>query len=61
MWKLIIKQKRKSELLNTMIEESVEFTGNDIDDLTMLVIRLAKHENGVDTTYRFERVGASNE
>ena len=61
MWKLIITQKRKSEYTEGMISESIEFTGSDINELSMLIVRLSKHENGTDTTYKLEKVGASNE
>ena len=61
MWKLIIAQKRKSEYTENMITESIELVGNDINELSMLIVRLSKHENGVDTTYKLERVGTSNE
>ena len=64
MWKLTITQKRKSEFSENMITENVEFVGNDINELTMLVVRLAEHENAVETAYKIERVakeGGENE
>ena len=38
-------------------KEKVEFTGDDINDLSMIVVRLSKHEHGIETVYRFEKVG----
>lgn len=57
MWKLTISQKRKSEYTNSIIEERVIFTDEDINELSMIVVRLSMHENGIETSYKFERVG----
>ena len=57
MWKLIITQERKSEYVDGILSEKVEFTGNDINELSMLIVRLSKHENGVNTSYKLEKVG----
>ena len=61
MWKLIITQERKSEYVDGTLAEKVEFTGDDINELSMIAVRLSKHENGVNTSYKLEKVGASNE
>lgn len=61
MWKLTITQKRKSEYSENMITESVEFTSGDINELTMLVVRLSSYEMAVETTYKIEKVGVHNE
>jgi hypothetical protein len=57
MWKLTITQKRKSEYSENMITENVEFISNDINELTMLVVRLTGHENAIETSYKIESVG----
>ena len=57
MWKLTISQKRKSEYTNSIIEERVIFTDEDINELPMIVVRLSMHENGIETSYKIERVG----
>lgn len=57
MWKLTITQKRKSEYSDNMITESVEFTNDDINELTMLVVRLTGIETAVETAYKIEKVG----
>lgn len=57
MWKLIITQERKSEYVDGTISEKVEFTGKDINVLTLIVAKLSEHENGVDTSYKLEKVG----
>ena len=56
MYKLIITQQRKSEYTDGMINESIEFTGDDINELSMLIVRLSKHVNNVATSYKIERV-----
>ena len=57
MWKLTISQKRKSEYTNSIIEERVIFTDEDINELSMILVRLSMHEYGIETSYKFERVG----
>ena len=64
MWKLTITQKKKSEFSVYMNTDNVEFISDDINELTMLVIRLTAHENAVETAYKIERVakeGGENE
>ena len=61
MWKLTISQKRKSEYTNSIIEERVIFTDEDINELSMIVVRLSMHENGIETSYKFEMVGEESE
>lgn len=61
MWKLTITQKRKSEHSEYMVTESVEFTSGDINELTMLVVRLSLYETAIETTYKIEKVGVDNE
>lgn len=61
MWKLTITQKRKSEFSEYMVTESVDFTSGDINELTMLVVRLSSYETAVETTYKIEKVGVHNE
>lgn len=57
MWKLTITQKRKSEFLENMITGSVEFENDDINELTMLIVRLSAYETAVETTYKIEKAG----
>lgn len=61
MWKLTITQKRKSEFTGNIVTENTEFIGKDINELTMLIVRLTKLSEGIETSYKLERVGASNE
>ena len=61
MWKLTITQKRKSEYVESMLTEKVEFISGDINELTMLVIRLTAVETAVETSYRIEKVGVDCE
>lgn len=64
MWKLTIKQKRKSEYTNNMISECVEFTSNNVNELTVLVARLTALESAVETEYKLEMIekeGVANE
>lgn len=61
MWKLTITQKRKSEFSENMLTESVEFTSDDINELTMLIVRITAYETAVETTYKIEKAGANNE
>lgn len=64
MWKLTIKQKRKSEYTNNMISECVEFTSNNVNELTVLVARLTDLESAVKTEYKLEMIekeGVANE
>lgn len=57
MWKLTITQKKESEYLDSVITDSVEFTSDDINELTMLVVRLIEHGNALETSYKIESVG----
>lgn len=61
MWKLTITQKRKSEFSENMLTESVEFISNDINELTMLIVRITAYETAVETIYKIEKAGANNE
>lgn len=64
MWKLTIKQKRKSEYTNNMISECVEFTSNNVNELISLVARLTALESAVETEYKLEMIekeGVANE
>lgn len=61
MWKLTITQKKKSEFSDYMTTDNVEFVSDDINELTMLVIRLSGHENAVETAYKIERVAKEGE
>lgn len=61
MWKLTITQKRKSEFSEYMVTESVEFTSGDINELTMLVIRITATQTTAETIYKIEKVGVDNE
>lgn len=61
MWKLTITQKRKSEFSEYMVTESVEFTSGDINELTMLIVRITAYEMAVETIYKIEKAGANNE
>ena len=58
MWKLTITQKKKSEVSDYMVTESVSFTSNDVNELTMLVVRMTAHENAIETSYKIEPVKA---
>ena len=61
MWKLTITQKKKSEVSDYMVTESVSFTSNDVNELTMLVVRMTAHENAIETSYKIEPVKAGEE
>jgi hypothetical protein len=64
MWKLTIKQKRKSEYTDNMITEYVEFTSNNVNELTVLVARLTALKTAVETEYKLEMIekeGVANE
>ena len=61
MWKLIVAQKRKSDYSDHVYEETVVFYGNDINELSMMIVRLSKHENGIETSYKLEKEGEKNE
>ena len=61
MWKLTIKQKRKSEYSNNMITESVEFVSKDITYLTSMIDRLSDAGTDVETAYEIKKVGVENE
>ena len=58
MWKLTITQKKKSEVSDYMVTESVSFTSDDVNELTMLVVRMTAHENAIETSYKIEPVKA---
>ena len=57
MWKLTVTQKRKSEYTDGTISESVEFSHRSIGTLTSLVDNLNNYANGIETTYKIEKVG----
>ena len=57
MWKLTITQKRKSEYTDGTINEAVEYHHNSIKSLTALIDNLNTYENGIETTYKLEKVG----
>lgn len=57
MWKLIITQKRKSDYSESVYEETVVFYGKDINELSMMIVDLSNHENGIETSYKIEKVG----
>ncbi len=64
MWKLTIKQERKSELTGGTIPEQVEFTSNNVNELTVLVARLTALKTAVETEYKLEKIreeGTENE
>lgn len=61
MWKLTITQKRKSEFSESILSESVEFISEDINELTMLIVRITAYETAVETIYKIEKAGANNE
>ena len=61
MWKLTITQKRMSKHIDGMIAENVEVESSSIDELTMLVIRLAATQTTEETAYKIEKVGAKDE
>ena len=56
MWKLTITQKRKSEYTDGTINETVEFFHRNIGSLTSLVDNLNNYSNGIETTYKIEKV-----
>ena len=57
MWKLIITQKRKSDFSENIYEDSVVFYGEDVNELSMMIVQMSKHENGIETSYKLEKVG----
>ena len=61
MWKLTITQKIKSTVTDMMLDNNVEFVGNDIGELTVIIDRLSKHTGAIETSYKLEKVGAKNE
>jgi hypothetical protein len=61
MWKLIITQKRRSEFTGNIVTENTEFMGKDINELTMLIVRLTKLSEDIETSYKLEKAGALNE
>ena len=56
MWKLTVTQKRKSEFTDGTFNESVEFSHRNIGTLTSLIDNLNNFSNGVETTYKIEKV-----
>lgn len=56
MWKLTIKQERKSEYTSGNITEMVEFKAENIADLSIMIGMASKFESGIKTTYKIERV-----
>lgn len=58
MWKLTITQKIKASFSDDMIPNNVEFVGNDIGELTVIIDRLSKHTGAIETNYKIEKVGA---
>ena len=57
MWKLTITQKTKSTFTDMEIDNNLEFIGNDIGELTVIIDRLSKHAGSLETNYRLEKVG----
>ena len=57
MWKLTITQKTKSTFTDMEIDNNLEFIGNDIGELTVIIDRLSKHVGTLETSYRLEKVG----
>ena len=61
MWKLTITQKIKSTVTDMMLDNNVEFVGNDIGELTVIIDRLSKHTGAIETSYKLEKAGGKNE
>ena len=59
MWKLTIEQKRKSEYSESTITEKCEFTSENINELTMLVVRLTMFDTAIETAYKIDKVGGA--
>ena len=58
MWKMTITQKRESEYTTDgTINESIELFHRNIGSLTALVDSLNNFANGIETTYKIEKVG----
>lgn len=57
MWKLTITQKVKSNFTDMDIDNTLEFVGNDIGELTVIIDRLEKHSGSINTSYKLEKVG----
>ena len=57
MWKLTITQKVKSNFTDMDIDNTLEFIGNDIGELTVIIDRLSKHSGEINTSYKLEKVG----
>lgn len=55
MWKLTVTQKRKSDFSDSIVSENVEFFGKDINELTMLIVRLSKLSCNIETSYKLEK------
>lgn len=60
MWKLTIKQERKSEYTNNTITEKVEFVDEDISRLTSIVLWLESLDETNKTEYKIEKAGENN-
>lgn len=61
MWKLTIKQDRKSDSSDYTFKEEVTFFSDDLSELTMLIERMAHCKEACETTYKIEKVGENNE
>ena len=61
MWKLTITQKRKSEFYGNEIEEKIEILSDDLNELTMMIVRFEGFKSEKIIIYKIEKVGASNE
>ena len=57
MWKLTIKQERKSEHSDYPLTDKVEFVSESLDELTMLVERVSHCTAVHKTTFKIESVG----
>lgn len=56
MWKLTVEQKRKSENSEYLFTEAIEFTSEDLSEITVLIERLAHMGEVKETYYKIERV-----
>lgn len=61
MWKLTTEQKRKYEHTDGFYTDKVEFVAKNIEELALMLVKMSRYENGVETSYRLERVGEVNE
>ena len=57
MWKLTIKQERKSEFSNGTFTERIVFKSKDLSELTILIERFAFCVTDCETSYKIEKVG----